>query len=151
MNIIGHFAADSDPTAAITISSKRNLLIVHPDLLLTATSISNAPQCVRRPLLSSLVRSSSDTTAALVWGNMLHEVMQRCLSTERWEESFVDERIDEVVGKGLAELVKIGVNVGDAKREVKARAKGLQGFSKRFIGEVPKVWNSRYSYHLSRL
>lgn len=151
MNIIGHFAADSDPTAAITISSKRNLLIVHPDLLLTATSISNAPQCVRRPLLSSLVRSSSDTTAALVWGNMLHEVMQRCLSAEHWEESFVDERIDEVVGKGLAELVKIGVNVGDAKREVKARAKGLQGFSKRFIGEVPKVWNSRYSYHLSRL
>ena len=48
-----------------------NLLILHPDMLLTATALSKAPQCMRKPLLTSLVRSTSDITPALVWGSML--------------------------------------------------------------------------------
>ncbi|PPR02905.1 hypothetical protein CVT26_009751, partial [Gymnopilus dilepis] len=94
INVIGHFSQSPShnhsshphsPKRTISITSQTNFLILHPDLLLTATALSNAPQCRRKPLLSSLVRSSSDTTPALVWGSMLHEVMQRCLVEERWD------------------------------------------------------------------
>ncbi|TDL20255.1 Dna2-domain-containing protein [Rickenella mellea] len=139
VNIIGTFEKQPDSTSSIIISRKRNLLILHPDLLLTATAISNAPQCTRRPLISSLLRSTSDTTPALVWGNMLHEVMQRCLSTQRWDDSSIDSYIDEMVRKGIAELVKIGFNVQTARTEVKARAVGLKKFSERFISNHPKA------------
>ncbi|KAF9234817.1 Dna2-domain-containing protein [Melanogaster broomeanus] len=109
----------------------KNLLIHHPDLLLTATALSNASQCRRKPLLSSLVRSTSDVTPALVWGNMLHEVMQTCLAAHQWDEKYVDALIDDVVLKNLTEIVKIGTDIDAAKRELMVRSKGLRVFSER--------------------
>ncbi|KIM55426.1 hypothetical protein SCLCIDRAFT_17374 [Scleroderma citrinum Foug A] len=122
----------------MVVSSKENLFIQHPDLLLTATALSGAPQCRRKPLLSALVRSISDVTPALVWGNILHEVMQTCLLANRWEKSWIDDLIEDNVLKNLAELVKIGVGVEEATREVKLRSKGLRVFSERYIADKPK-------------
>ncbi|CAL1710756.1 unnamed protein product [Somion occarium] len=122
----------------IVISAKENLLIHHPDLLITATSLSNATQCARKPLLSNLVRASSDMTPSLVWGNMLHEVMQMCFGDGDWSEKGVDEKIGGVVSKGLEDLLSINVSVEQAKREVKIRAKGLKTFSERYIAQEPK-------------
>ncbi|KAH7929561.1 Dna2-domain-containing protein [Leucogyrophana mollusca] len=147
INVLGEFDLFSK---VITVSSQSNLLIHHPDLLLTATALSNAPQCRRKPLLSALVRSTSDVTPAIVWGNMLHEVMQSCMISQRWDERWIDERIDEVVRRSLAELVKIGLGVDEAKREVKTRSKGLRVFSERYMADVPKpdaiLTNTRAAY-----
>lgn len=123
----------------IQITSQSNFLVLHPDLLITATALSNAPQCRRKPLLSALVRSTLNMTPALLWGNMLHEVMQTCMAQQRWDECFIDGHIEEIVKKNLADLVKINVGIDEAKREVKSRAKGLRVFSERYIAEIPKV------------
>ncbi|TFK68090.1 Dna2-domain-containing protein [Pluteus cervinus] len=136
VNVLGAFkslpstSSRSSPTSFITISSKENFIILHPDLLVTATALSNSAQCVRRPLLSSLIRSSSDATPSMLWGNMLHEVTQACLREGQWEESWIVERIDEAIQDNLADL--------DAQREVLSRAKGLQGFFERYIADTPK-------------
>ncbi|KAF8232801.1 Dna2-domain-containing protein [Tricholoma matsutake] len=155
INVIGAFTTATPSTSSIVssiaITSKANLLVLHPDLLLTATALSNATQCRRKPLLSTLVRSSSDTTPALVWGNMLHEVMQSCFTAGRWEESWMNEKIDEVIYKGLNELLKLDVSVEQAKREVKTRAKGLLVFSQKYLSDTPKpsafLSNTRAAYN----
>ncbi|KAI6100620.1 Dna2-domain-containing protein [Pisolithus sp. B1] len=119
-------------------AKSKNLLIHHPDFLLTATALSNAPQCKRKPLLSALVHSTSDTTPSLVWGNILHEVMQTCLLANRWDKAYIDDLIEDAVSRNLSELVKIGVTIEEAIREVTFRSKGLRVFSKRYIAEEPK-------------
>ncbi|OCH89164.1 Dna2-domain-containing protein [Obba rivulosa] len=143
VNVIGSFHIPnslSDTTAlpTISITSKTNLFIHHPDILITATALSNAPQCGRRPLISGLVRSTSDVTPALVWGNMLHEVMQACLSTGRWDEPFLEEKIREVVQKGLGELMRLNVSIEHAIAELSARSKGLKVFGERYVAQSPK-------------
>ncbi|KAG6333843.1 hypothetical protein ID866_5248 [Astraeus odoratus] len=134
VNVLGNF----DSKGAIVISSKENLLIQHPDFLLTATALSSAPQCRRKPLLSTLVRSSSDVTSALMWGNILHEVMQTCLLANRWDKSWIDDLIDDAILKNLTELLRFGIGVEEATREVKLRSRGLRAFSERYIAEEPK-------------
>jgi DNA replication ATP-dependent helicase Dna2 len=147
VNAIGHFdhlAPHRKPI--IKITAQTNLLILHPDILLTATALSNAPQCARKPLLSSLVRASNDITPALVWGNMLHEVMQSCLVEKRWDEVWINERIDEVLINGLGMLLALNVSVETARTELRRRAVGLGIFKDRYIADVPKV---RTGYRLS--
>lgn len=148
VNIIGPFETASSSTSTITssirITSKSNYFILHPDILITATALSNASQCRRKPLLSGLVRSTSDVTPALVWGNILHEVMQLCLSENRWEQSWVEERIDEAVKKNLVNIVRIEMTVEEASAEVKLRAKGLLAFAKKYLGAQPKVSKPKY-------
>ncbi|KIK37375.1 hypothetical protein CY34DRAFT_92854 [Suillus luteus UH-Slu-Lm8-n1] len=135
INVLGDF----DSFGVIKITSKINFLINHPDLLITATALSNAPQCRRKPLLSALVRSSLDVTPSLIWGNVVHEVMQICMAEQRWDDRFIEEHTEEIIKKNLAELVKINVSVDEAKREVKARSRGLRVFSERYIAETPKA------------
>lgn len=140
INVIGIFSEESTQSSVITISNKQNLLIINPDIFLTATSIANAPQCLRRPILSGLTRSTSGTTPALVWGNILHEVMQCCLDGGRWDEIFINECIDGALLNNLGELIKISVGIDQAKLEIKARAQGLLTFGNRYIGQKPKVF-----------
>lgn len=147
MNVIGSL----ERFHTIEINSQENLLILHPDILLTATALSNAPQCARKPLLSSLVRASNDVSPALVWGNMLHEVMQKCLVEKRWEESWIDEQIDEVLLNGLGMLLALNVSVETARTELRKRAVGLRIFKDRYIADSPKVCSTSnrvaYSAH----
>ncbi|OSD07732.1 Dna2-domain-containing protein [Trametes coccinea BRFM310] len=141
INVIGVWSKASSPEndhMTITIDSKHNLFIHHPDILLTATALSNASQCLRKPLLSQMVRSSSDVTPSLVWGNMLHEVMQTCLSVERWDDKFINRCIEEVAQRGLGELLRIDMGIDQAITEVKARAKGIKAFSEKYIAPSPK-------------
>ncbi|KAJ7109745.1 DNA replication factor Dna2-domain-containing protein [Mycena crocata] len=138
VNVLGSFTTPGPSIRTISITSKDNFLILHPDLLLTPSALSNALECRRKPLLSGLVRSSSDTTPALVWGNILHEVMQTCLSSGRWEDSWVDEKIEEVIREKISDIAKINLSVEDARREIKMRAKGLKAFSEKYISDSPK-------------
>jgi len=140
-HVLGTFSkSQGNARRTVSVTSQSNMIILHPDLLLTATALSNAPQCRRKPILSSLVRSTSDVTPALVWGSMLHEVMQRCLTEDRWEETFIDHCINEAVLGGLGELVKIGLNEDIARTEVAGRAKGMKLFKDKYLSQEPKVF-----------
>ncbi len=142
-NVLGHFTpACSFVPRTINITAAANLLILHPDFLTTATALSTAPQCRRKPLLAGLVRATSDITPALVYGSVLHEVLQRCLREDRWEQTFLDTCIEETVQAMLGDLVKLGVSKEVARREVADRARGLIPFQQRYLTDEPKVCRS---------
>ena len=148
INIIGEWSIDPPSNLpTISVCSKHNYFIHHPDILLTSTSLSNASHCSRRPLLANMVRSSSDVTPSLVWGNFLHEVMQTCLSVARWDDKFINKQISEVAQRGLGELLRINMGMEQAVAEVKARAKGLRAFADKYIASSPKVGVSHCFFH----
>lgn len=49
------------------------------------------------------------------------------------------ERIDEALKKNLGNIVRIEMTVEEALIEVKARAKGLVMFAKKYLAGRPKV------------
>lgn len=60
-----------------------NLLVLHPDTLVTATAVCDVPTCVRKPLVKQRVHGTGAVDhmgEAIVMGNMLHEVLQACLT-----------------------------------------------------------------------
>lgn len=62
-----------------------NLLILHPDVLLSATAVSTVIRCTRRSYLQSKVKVSGPSgedapSESLLMGKMLHEVLQSCLT-----------------------------------------------------------------------
>jgi DNA replication ATP-dependent helicase Dna2 len=76
---------------------------------------------------------------------MLHEVIQKCLLEERWDQPFIHRCVDEAVLAGLGNLVKVGLNEDVAQREVQDRATGLKVFQEKYLHNVPKVLNLSYS------
>lgn len=73
----------SIPTLILSVSKEHseNLLILHPDVLIPATKLSDVASCMRRPLIQDRMRGagSEDVGVGLVMGNLAHEVLQACL------------------------------------------------------------------------
>ncbi|KAI0056156.1 Dna2-domain-containing protein [Artomyces pyxidatus] len=138
LNIIGAFWPSPTGPPFIALTTQENLLIHHPDVLLTPSTLASAPHCVRRPILSSMLRSSTPWTPALVYGNVLHEVFQRCLREKRWDVPWIEARVDEALRSDLGQLVRTGVTVDVARTEILKRAKGVGVFGERYIASKPK-------------
>ncbi|KAF7298895.1 DNA replication helicase [Mycena indigotica] len=134
INIVG----SSPLSTAISITSSQNFLILHPDLLLTPTTLANSIECRRKQMISSLVRSTSDTSPALVWGNILHEVMQSCMAVEYWDERWIEAKVEEIIREHISDIAKINLSVEDARREINLRARGLKAFSEKYLADSPK-------------
>ena len=128
-----------DQNDEISVTNKINLLIMHPDLLMPVTAVATASQCLRRSLVTMMMHSSSDITPSLVWGNMLHSIMQACLVEGKWDEEFTASTIDRIAKGGLSDLVRIGVSMEDAKAELGRRAVGIKEFCDKYVGPEPKV------------
>jgi DNA replication ATP-dependent helicase Dna2 len=64
---------------------------------------------------------------------MIHEVMQTCLASEKWDDNWIQCCIEDVIAGSLPILVKIGVEIEEARRELELRAKGLHTFARRYI------------------
>ncbi|GBE84118.1 hypothetical protein SCP_0600960 [Sparassis crispa] len=102
-------------------------------------SIAVSAKCGRKVLMSKLTWRSLDVTHVLMWGNMLHEVMQMYPAEGRWYERWVDAQITDVVGRGLSELIRINMSIDQAKVGMKAWAKELKVFAEKYISQEPKV------------
>ncbi|CCO32082.1 DNA replication ATP-dependent helicase Dna2 [Rhizoctonia solani AG-1 IB] len=167
------------PTRTITISSAKNTLVLHPDLLLPITAISNASICPRKPLLSMMVPTptfppsliplpSSETPGdnpakgpgqdksqePLVWGNLLHEVVQDCLAAGTWSRSSISSAINRVLRDpaSLSQLFRVDRSLKEAEDELRQRAGGIEGFARRFIrGAVPLEQKSKEEIEITGL
>ena len=78
-----------------------------------------------------------------MWGNILHEVMQKCLDENRWEEEDLGVMVDEAISGRLGDLVVLGVGEELARKEVLERAKGLSMFKERYMLPFPDVSSIR--------
>eukprot|EP01133_Synstelium_polycarpum_P012235 gene12235-14329_t len=91
-NVIGIF----DETGAITLEARgSNLLVLHPDLLITGTELGGSFSCSRRALLKEQVTSEPSTVP--LYGSIVHEIFQSCLATNRYQESDCKEFAKEVL------------------------------------------------------
>ncbi|PPR05940.1 hypothetical protein CVT24_006662 [Panaeolus cyanescens] len=142
INVIGQFtnSPGGERSIALTVAS-HNLIIIHPDILLTATTLASAPNCARRPLLASLLRDTTSAagraTPALVYGSLLHIVAQKALVANDWSLPSLNKWIDEAVTgqEGLTMLLSMGEGGNEqvARKDVTERAKGLVGFGNRYM------------------
>lgn len=142
MNILGSFDSSADGQKSIVVTTLQNLLIHHPDTLLTPSLLASAPNCHRRPLVTALVRALSPPTPALVYGTVLHDVVQKCLQERRWDVPWIEAHVDTALSMTFSDLVRAGVTVSVAKDEILRRAAGVQVFGERYIGDNPKVSDS---------
>ncbi|KAI9456742.1 AAA domain-containing protein [Russula earlei] len=138
VNVIGMFHKAADGQKSITVTTLENLLIHHPDTLLTPSLLASAPNCQRRPLITMLLRTPSPPTPALVYGTVLHNVLQKCLQEKRWDMPWMEAHVEAALSMAFGDLVRAGITLSIAKDETLRRAVGVKAFGERYIGDNPK-------------
>lgn len=134
------YMLDRSPPGQITIDDNESspFLIVHPDHMLSATTVADSFDCIRKAVLQDRIKATGETSKAMVYGKILHEIFQQALSANQWDDSFLSSLVERTVRahvEGLWELGMADTNL--AAEEIKAKMGELAAWANVFVREEP--------------
>ncbi|ORX38549.1 AAA domain-domain-containing protein, partial [Kockovaella imperatae] len=142
INIISDQLDKANSIIVLTLKDSRSFIIHHPDLMLTMTSIANAMPCPRRPILQSMVKPSGPSSKSMLYGTLLHTLLQRAMSEQDFSVEATRQRLNDELNKESTKLDIWGADLGweDVRLEVGAKAgEEFSRFANRWIGPSPKI------------
>lgn len=134
VHIIGAF----EPSGRCIIDNNHNLIILHPDQLVSSTVVADSFTCMRRAVLQDRVKATGEATPALVYGTILHEVFQAALLANNWELDFLGSVISKTIQKHVEDLYVIKVSMEDARAHLLSKMPELRSWAQAFVASVPK-------------
>ncbi|KAI0403279.1 Dna2-domain-containing protein [Xylaria palmicola] len=134
IHIIGEF----EPSGQCIIDNSQNILILHPDQLISATVVADSFTCMRRSVLQDRVKATGDKTPPLVYGTLLHEIFQEALMANNWSSEFLDAVIHKITEKHVEDLYTIQVAIHDARNHLQSKMPELRAWAKTFVSAFPR-------------
>ncbi|XP_020538539.1 DNA replication ATP-dependent helicase/nuclease JHS1 isoform X2 [Jatropha curcas] len=108
VNVIGEF----DEQGKCEVDHENNLLIVHPEILVSGTRVAASFSCPRRTVLDERLKSNDHSEAALI-GTLLHQIFQAGLINEKPTINLLEGYARKVLHKNIESLYACGVNEND--------------------------------------
>ncbi|KIV88936.1 hypothetical protein PV10_08562 [Exophiala mesophila] len=131
VHIIGIF----DNTGTCIIDDASNMIIVHPDHLISSTVVGDSFTCMRRAVLQDRIKATSIATAPQVYGHILHEVFGQALLLDRWDAQSFRDIVNNILPSYLESLYEIGVSVHDATEYLLGKTPELIAWANVFVGQ----------------
>ena len=134
-----HLIGDFDRAGQCVVDDSQNLLILHPDHLISATVVADSFSCTRRAVLQDRVKATGEASQPQIYGSILHEIFQEAMKANRWDTEWLEAVIKAITTRYLEKLFEINVEVATAVIDLKSRVSQLQGWAELFVCARPKV------------
>jgi DNA replication ATP-dependent helicase Dna2 len=123
------------------IDDVHNILILHPDHLISSTAVADSFGCTRRAVLQDRVKATSDASAPMVYGTILHEIFQAAMLANRWDTEWLNEQIESIAVRHIEDLYTIGLQIPQAVEYLQSKMGELQSWAELFVSSQPQVSN----------
>ncbi|PHZ11946.1 Dna2-domain-containing protein [Rhizopus microsporus ATCC 52813] len=131
-------------TTEVIIDQRKNFIIVHPDRLISCTTVAESYHCLRRSILQTKIRGVTECTEALVHGSILHRVLQNALLTGDFSIESIKEEMEQIVASSLENLYTLDVDEKTTLEALNQYVESIHEFGNMFVGNEPKP-NARVS------
>ncbi|GKZ01089.1 hypothetical protein MPSEU_001060500 [Mayamaea pseudoterrestris] len=138
-SLSGQLGTDADalPLTLRTISRPGTveddyLLIVHPDMLLTPTVITEGISCVRRAVLKNRLGSTGLTSIAPLYGTMRHELFEASMRENNFAIDSARRHISRIIRENADGLLACKVTPREAAMELIKFVPQLQAFASQY-------------------
>lgn len=148
---IVHVIGDFEPTGKCIIDNANNMLILHPDHLIAATSIGDSFGCTRRAVLQDRVKATSESSMPLLYGTIIHEIFQAAIFANRWDSDWLSDKIQQCVGRHLEDLYAIRIDAPRAVGDLQDKMPVLQAWAELFVAARPQVKPNEARYRIVML
>lgn len=134
VHIIGEFSS----TGQCCIDDHHNMLILHPDHLISATVVADSFGCLRRAVLQDRVKATSRANAAMLYGTLLHELFQEALKANKWDSIFLLETIDKILPSKFETILEINSTCEEVKEHMSSKLPEMQAWAEMFVRSQPR-------------
>jgi DNA replication ATP-dependent helicase Dna2 len=135
VHVVGDFSADGQ----CIVDDCKNMLILHPDHLISATTVGDSFGCMRKAVLQDRVKATSRANAPMLYGTILHELFQESLKANRWDTIWLDECIAKILPSHLETILDIGETLESITEHLKSKLPELQSWAEVFVRTQPGV------------
>lgn len=133
-----HVVGDFTKLGQINIDDAENLLIVHPDHLISATVVADSFECIRRAVLQDRVKATSNSNEYNVYGTILHEIFQEALKANKWDTEWLDQLAETTLSKFLEKLFEIGHDgTGKALEFLRSKMPEVSSWAQAYVKAKP--------------
>ncbi|KAL8736187.1 MAG: hypothetical protein Q9166_000342 [cf. Caloplaca sp. 2 TL-2023] len=134
VHLIGQF----DNLGQCIVDDHQNMLILHPDHLVSATVVGDSFSCTRRAVLQDRVKATNDANEAQVYGHILHEIFQEALKANKWDDEWLHNTIEAIASRYLESFFEINLDPLRAIDQLKSKSVALQAWAQVFVSAKPK-------------
>lgn len=132
------------------MDNSSNMIILHPDHLISATVVADAVGCQRRAVLQDRIKATSDISKPQVFGHILHEVFQEAMKANRWELEWLRTMVEGVLVRYVESLYAIRTSMIEAVEYVMSKIPELKAWAEMFLRPKPSVSSLSNSYSSKR-
>jgi DNA replication ATP-dependent helicase Dna2 len=133
VHIIGKFNSQG----VCLINNDVNMLILHPDHLVSATVVADSFGCIRRAVLQDRVKATSEASAPMLYGNLLHELFQEAMARNSWDMDILQKLLINILPRHLETLAEIGLNINQVKEYLIPRLLEMAAWADKFVRKSP--------------
>ncbi|PTB66937.1 Dna2-domain-containing protein [Trichoderma citrinoviride] len=124
VHVIGEFSLKGQ----CIVDDAENLLILHPDQLISATVVADSFGCMRRAVLQDRVKATSEASPPL-----------EALLANDFDLPFLSKLIDKNIEKHIEDLYTIKVGIAAAKEHLQSKMTELSYWARSFVASQPQV------------
>ncbi|RMZ80284.1 hypothetical protein DV738_g2822, partial [Chaetothyriales sp. CBS 135597] len=117
------------------IDDANNMIILHPDHLISATVVGDSFTCTRRAALQDRVKATSRPTPPQVYGHIIHEMFGEALRLNQWTRHGFVQIIQRLLPNYLESLYEIQVSESDAVEYLLSKTPDLIGWASVFVSD----------------
>ncbi|KAK9768425.1 DNA replication endonuclease-helicase Dna2 [Basidiobolus ranarum] len=133
-----HIVGEFDEENRCYVDNENNLLILHPDCLISSTHLADSFVCLRKSVLQDRIRETGDTNSALIYGLLLHVLLQRVMSDNDFSTPKLLSEIQTLIIYAIEELYSVGETEETAMEHLKEMIPLIQEWASKYISSRPK-------------
>ncbi|XP_017953827.2 DNA replication ATP-dependent helicase/nuclease DNA2 [Drosophila navojoa] len=135
--------AEWQPTlAAYVVNKEQGYCVIHPDLLISSTSVTGSLFCRRKAVLQDRFRGVDSTNAVMIVGTLVHELLQTVLSQRLRQKSQVEDALQQMLhSTSLAQQLYAGqLNRAEIELQLHKFVAPIVDFVAQYVeGKLPSV------------
>ena len=128
-----HLIGSFDKRGHCVVDDVENMLILHPDHLVSALTVADSFSCMRKAVLQDRIKATSESSPPMLYGTILHEIFQEAMKTGRWDDEWFNETISDVVNRHVDDLYQTSLTVDAARIHLQGKVPELQAWANVFV------------------
>ena len=137
-----HLIGDFDSSGQCVVDNSKNMLILHPDHLISATVVADSMSCPRRAVLQDRIKEIGEIERPQFFGIVFHEVFQEAMKANKWDVDSLKSLVENILLGHVEELYGIHMSIPEAVDHVMSKIPRLKSWANAYLRTKPAVRNN---------
>jgi DNA replication ATP-dependent helicase Dna2 len=134
-----HLVGDFNTAGHCIVDNSNNMVILHPDHLISATVVADSVECQRRAVLQDRVKVIAALERPQAFGVFFHEIFQEALKLNQWDMDSMKALVETVMGRHVEDLYSIQMSIPEAVEYLMSKMPGVLAWADTFLHLKPQV------------